>query len=486
MNRLNKLLLSFVLPIFCLLINVSHAIPENYFFTNFLIGSSFWSYSTNVDRPNYYPSTTGSNIYSKGVVSFNNSKMLGDEYETALNVVNLDSTTGKKITIAPGEMLVVTSFSGQADSLSIQGSLNYVVLGSSIPYLYNGSGALANNDMIGPQIKTTSTSYLTASTSGFTTEYSRQSDSFLQATNMIEYQTIVDSSLSLKTTFANQTYNSNGSFVYWLANTSSYNSYISLDSTTIDLSDLGEYSVEKDNITDPITYSLHTFAISGNAPYVLIPNLNANIDIYFDTTEYVAVSDSETYYISGISNILGYVSFNTKNTLAISCTTSDSMFTSSSITKAMMLQNDYSDYAPIFLNRLYGQYRYAIQVNGGYISIDNYDELIEKLKEAGFGSSSGGSSDLTRVIELLEDINTGGETGEEVKELIGILEEYHHQLQNQANFGSATGIFDTYKNILEFTSDMHWLITANNALFEYFAGFIMMCAMFLFLSRVMR
>lgn len=123
----------------------------------------------------------------------------------------------------------------------------------------------------------------------------------------------------------------------------------------------------------------------------------------------------------------------------------------------------------------------GVYVNGGWLEISNFDELVALLKEQGVGDS-----DLTRVLELLEDINTGGNTGQNVKELVGILEGYHNQLIQNGDFGSVTNIFDTYKNLLDFSSDMHWLITANNALFGYFAGFIMLCAMFLILNRIMR
>lgn len=55
-----------------------------------------------------------------------------------------------------------------------------------------------------------------------------------------------------------------------------------------------------------------------------------------------------------------------------------------------------------------------------------------------------------------------------------------------ADFGSFTDSFEENKDLFSFTEDMQWLIVANNALSNKFLGFIVMCAMFLTIGRVLR
>ena len=488
MDKLRKIfLIAFIGLVFpCL----SLAIPENYFWNNYLVGSSFWSQGENSQNPSYIPDMTQSNIYypniyGNGVVSFNNQRMSGGADNTALNVLNLDYITGKKVTIAPGEMLVVNSFSGEASQLYVQGILKTVYLGSSLPY-----NALTSQreERLGAQITSSSSSYTSATTSEFVNYYDIDNTNFLKNSIIVKYNNVGDSALNLKTGGTNsQKYV--GSSVYLLANTGTSNAYISLSSTTVDLTDLGEYQVEKNLVSQKIAYSLHSFNCVGygNSTFVFLPNLNANIDIYFETSNYNQYSDRNYFTIVGISNLVGNLSFNNNNSLGISVDKVGMMYTKNVIKHSDVDTSKYADYAPIFINRLFGQYKYAVQINGGYVDINNYDELIQKLKEAGFGSGGGSSSaDLQRIVSLLDDINSGGATGAEVQELIGILENYHQQMVNNADFGSVTNVFESYKNLLDFSDDMHWLITANNALFGYFAGFVMLCAMFLILNRIMR
>ena len=55
-----------------------------------------------------------------------------------------------------------------------------------------------------------------------------------------------------------------------------------------------------------------------------------------------------------------------------------------------------------------------------------------------------------------------------------------------ADFGDFTNVFEENKDLFSFTENMQWLITANNKLSNYFLGFIVLCALFITLGRVLK
>lgn len=55
-----------------------------------------------------------------------------------------------------------------------------------------------------------------------------------------------------------------------------------------------------------------------------------------------------------------------------------------------------------------------------------------------------------------------------------------------ADFDGLSNSFENHKDLFSFTENMQWLIVANNKLSNYFLGFIIMCALFITLGRVLK
>lgn len=466
MNRLNKLLLSFVLLIFCLLINVSHAFPDLYFYNNYLTGISPYYYTGSVDDSNiyYYPNSIMEENSRTGVViSFDNTYMSGATPRSAVPLVDLNTTIGHTFSLPAGHTFVLhASDSSVVRNIWVSSSVYAIQLGFSKPSVNIIDDNLASDNSESTSLKTYNQWY----------SYFNNADAF--------YFNNVYHGTSLSTSIVGTSEDGSCSGVVQIFNTSNSPIYFTISKELSDFSNLDE-NIEVDSISYDNYSSIYVDYSFDNQTNNLInfPHIDGVIDIYYPHSK--SFSSPVSKFNIGVFYNVNTSFFLTNNDTNVGLgVDSKGLFSSSSSNLAF--SQPQNEYIPYFLNTSIWQLsKQAIWIKNGYIAINNYDELISKLEQSGMGQT-----DLTRVVELLDDINTGGETGEEVKELIGILEAYHQQLQNQANFGSATGIFDTYKNILEFSSDMHWLITANNALFEYFAGFIMMCALFLFLSRVMR
>lgn len=141
---------------------------------------------------------------------------------------------------------------------------------------------------------------------------------------------------------------------------------------------------------------------------------------------------------------------------------------------------------PVFLDSSFFQALFpkALYIRNGYIDITNYDTLVDKLIEAGIGGG-----DLSQVVALLEEINSGGDTGEAVSELMNILDNYHDNIvgTGDTDWNIINNQYDLYKSLLDFSGEtIHWIVTANNALFNYFSGFIILCAFFIIIDRIIR
>lgn len=65
------------------------------------------------------------------------------------------------------------------------------------------------------------------------------------------------------------------------------------------------------------------------------------------------------------------------------------------------------------------------------------------------------------------------------------IEQAHQSIIDKADFNLFFDIFNSNHSLLDFTG-LTWLITANNAMFNIFAGFLSLCVFFLTVSRIMR
>lgn len=487
MNRLNKIILSFVLPFFCLLINVTYAVPDFYYYDNFIAGMSPYSVPTSLELDNsgYWEDYSPIQDNLGFVTSYDNVSMNGATPVSAVPSYDMDMYIGKNCYIAPGEAVVVYSGSGQtADNriIMMNGSEMFALpLGTTSPTnyrldgaqqgLYYGSNALFSNTsdtLLEVPYNWTKTDFPSSLyVKGLDSSLARQLPMSFEAYSPYQYSNV----------YLVVNYGSSNGYVYW-------NGY---GGANYNFEGIPYNKISWDIVTSN-TY-VNTGTSNADNFIYLIPHINGDFDLYSythpntDTSEYYTyLSNYDNKITIDFSNFTAsnnYTGFYPVTFNANGYSSTRKVYSSTQLTNLPAS----SGLVPIFIHQ-YNATRYidgkAIYIYDGYINVQNYEELVALLKENGY------SGDLARVIQLLDEINSGGESGDAVKELMNVLEGYHQQIQNNANFGNATGVFETYKNILEFTEDMHWLVTANNALFEYFAGFIMLCAMFLFLGRVMR
>lgn len=475
MNRLNKFVVSFVLLFYCLLVNVSHAYPDLYFFNNFLAGQSPYYTDNSNSEVYYYPS----NSKEFGVVtSFDNTIMNGNSIPDAVPLLDLDYTVGKVFELKPNECMVVTSLSGDVFNLYANGTFYYSKLGTTqhTPDLYVTTGNLnttlnAYNYALDADKEPFEFRWNGTSTTGLVSGMSNVDAFYIP-------RVLFDSSNG-QLYFENS--NSNGAYILFLMNFGETSAYFSTDKNLIS-NPVVTYEAEGRNMNS-VSMLMYcginwTSNESGKAFY--LPHIDGLVDVY--SANIAQNKDKIMYTLGTHFNMTCQISLDSDDNVVVGVDSTQMSLTNT--------QHAYYDdmvvdkYCPFFLSYRSAVTEYypgAIYVKDGYIDISNYEELVALLKENGIGQA-----DLTRVIALLEAINTGGATGEQAKELIGILEAYHDEIIQNSDFAGVTNAFDDYKDLLEFSEDMHWLITANNALFGYFAGFIMLCAMFLFLGRVMR
>lgn len=475
-----KFILSFVFCSTLLLLSNSFAMPDTYFFNNFLYGSSPYYYTGTSDNTGlfYYPNPGTENTKEGFVTSFNNKLMNGNAVDDSIPLIDVDYTVGHVFELPAQSCAVFYSGSGTYSSLmgySSDTNVYYVRLGTTGATNLSVPSNLFSYNVV----KDTEAPLKCRPRYDYFGTFVNGLDSFVLSSS---YNTSNSFSLSLSGTAGNGNY----STVWLVVNMNDDDTaFMTISSNKILNSDtLSDYTIEYRS-TSSFTGSLNMSCASTNAnseqEYIyFLPHINGCIDIY---SHYYTIDPSmQTYFYANRFGI--QMSFFTLDgNLHVG---KDVLIGSYSVnynynTTYKALSTPDSSLVPFFLNKVPYLSNYAVWIKDGYIAINNYDELISKLEQSGIGQT-----DLSRIIQLLEVINTGGDKGAEVEELMSILEQYHQQILNNADFNSATGVFDTYKNILEFTSDMHWLVTANNALFEYFAGFIMLCCMFLFLSRVMR
>lgn len=484
-----KIIISFVFCFTLLLLSNSLAVPDFYYYDNFTAGMSPYSVPTSLDLDNsgYWEDYSPIQDWLGFVTSYDNISMSGATPVSAVPAYDMDIYIGKMCYIPAGQAVVVYSGSGQmADNRII---------------------TMSNSSMFALPLGTTSpTNFsLTASNNGqyygSNAFYSDTNSTLLEVpynwtkTNLSDeiYMLGIDSSVINQLPMSHEGYSpyqySNVYLVVNYGNSDGYVYWNGYAGSRYNFTGIPYNDISWDVVTSN-TYVNTNSNVSKSGNYIYaVPHINGDFDLYSYVHSNTETSEYYTYLSNYDINLdFDFSSFTAKNNYAgffpitmnaIGSSFSRRVFMTSELTNLPAS----SGLVPIFIHQ-YNATRYidgkAIYIYDGYINVQNYEELVALLKENGY------SGDLARVIQLLDEINTGGDTGAAAKELMNILENYHQQIQNNANFGNSTGVFDTYKNILEFTEDMHWLVTANNALFEYFAGFIMLCAMFLFLGRVMR
>lgn len=477
---------------FFALSTTAFAIPDVTAYNNFYSGVSVFTDNYNaIDdyHSGYFPFASGDISVDTFMVNcFNNEFMSGSTPSTYVNGLNLDYTTGKAVVVPSGNCIVVYSKSGQIPLLYIQGQCDYMQLGttnlvSDVVSVYGKKDNFSDN-----------VAYRGFTSSGTGTTFGDFSDSITEL--YLPFKRITDSTLDLSTFNAKNSYNY--SMVYYIYNSSPSNLYLSTGSY-VDLSEIPVYDFETTSFSE-VSYIFSYDDYSKNSSIqpdgvgisFYFPCINDNLDIYTYSYANRGVKTKSTYYNLGYSsNVL--LKNPTYYTNSKSFTGYKFDFDKTNIQRAygscrLPVDNTYLDYAPIFLNVLYGQYKYAVRVNGGYVDISNYDLLIQKLKDAGFGSG-GSSGDLSTIISLLDEMNTGGVTGENAKALIDALEQSHQPIVDNGNTGwnSTKEMFEAYKQLFDFSgSSLHWIVVANNALFNIFSGIIMMCCVFIIFSRVFK
>lgn len=485
MNKINTIF-SFVLLSFCLLADVSCAIPDFYCYDNFIAGMSPFSVPTSIelDDTGYWEDYSPIQDNLGFVTSYDNISMSGATPVSAVPSYDMDIYIGKSCYIPAGQAIVVYSSSGQMSDnrIIMQGSSMFAVpLGTTSPTIFSltsesQAGFYGSNAIYSDTSSTLlevpcnwNNSNLSSEklVLGIDTSIIRQLPMSFEACSPYQYSNV----------YLLINYGSTDGYIYW-------NGY---SGSKYNLAGIPYNSISWDIVTSN-TYSSTNNSSSGNYVYA-VPHIDGNFDLY----SFVHSNKSSSQYYTYISNYDVDLDFDFSNLVAKNnysgfCTVNFTAYGFSSARKLYMnsqLVNlpASSGLCPIFIHQ-YNATRYisgkAIYIYDGYISIQNYDELIDKLKEAGFGSG-----DLSRVIELLEKINSGGATGEEVKELIDTIENLENNIFNNLDTTEILSAWDTYKSLLDFSS-LNWLIVANNRMFEIFAGVIVLAVIFIVFDRVMR
>lgn len=489
MNKINSIFL-FVLLSFCLLTNISFALPDFYAYQNFYLGQSPYSIaSMEPDLDNgYFEEYNPVQNFIGFVSSFSDKSMSGASPSSAVPSYDMDLYVGKNLGIQPGEAIVVYSGSGEYDSYFMQTGGCYS--------LFLGTTSVVPLDF-------------TQGSFGTGTNYQLYSDSFVRTSdkffNYTNYFSTNWTSTDKYTTWSseqylrgfymqktNQNYNVNTLYsfsrvflVYNPTNSVKYVYVSGYSGPSVNVEGISFNNIKWIVSNQATTKTIDkNSVITGNVSY-LIPFIKGDFDLY---SLQWSNNGNSVYYMYG-THFPFSVTFDFSSAVSSGTFTvkSDLNFSPSFNKKQIFVELSSlslgNGYAPIFLHQ-YNATRYidgkAIYIYDGYISIQNYDELISKLKENGVGST-----DLSRVLELLDEINSGGATGAEVKELIDTIENLENDIFSNLDTTDFFSSWDTYKSLLDFSS-LNWLIVSNNRMFEIFAGIIVLAVIFITCDRVMR
>lgn len=456
---------------FFALSTTSLAIPDVYVYENFLRGWTQYTFpdvngpvNEQWEKYNFFNSPFGI------VASFDNVSMSGDSNNTAVPLVNMDEFGGSRLSLSAGQVVAVYSKGYSIDKLYIDGDYFSIPIGATSP-VKKWSGADFLNFNNGSAVK-----------------FSSYNSTALSSTS---FKIDVKSVGSVTLSYSPEETNSSSPYGY----SNIYLIYCNSDTTYFSSTESPTSTIESPSISwNSLEWFCCGTSDSTSIEACFLPYINGNIDVY--------TGQIGTYSSSGSNPKISYNSFYRFNLHNLVFDSANSLvtvdlanFNNNLQTNGRIYRNYYKDEAtnfiPIFLHG-YNASRYAsnyaVYVYDGYFSIKNYDELIQKLKDAGFGSG-GSSGDLSRITALLDEINTGGLTGENAKALIDALEQSHQPIVDNGNTGwnSTKQMFEAYKQLFDFSgSSLHWIVVANNALFNIFSGIIMMCCVFIVFGRVFK
>lgn len=447
------------------------AVPDIYVYENFLRGWTQYTFPSGNGFVNeQWEKYNFSNNPFGIVASFDNVSMNGDPNNTAVPLVNMDEFGGSRLSLSAGQVVAVYSKGYSIRNLYVEGDCFLMSVGGTSPIKqWKGSNFL--NSKNNKSVTFTGSSATSLSDTSFKIDVST-------GDNVV---------LSYGTSESNSSSPYSFSVVY-LIYCNSGTSYFS--STQSPTSTLDSPSISWDSLE---WFCCGTSDIK-SIEACFLPYINGDIDVYTGQVGTYSSSSSNptisynSFYRFNLHNLV----FDSSNKLV---TVNLANFNNNLRAFGGCVRNNFIDEAtnfiPIFLHG-YNASRYAsnyaVYVYDGYFSIKNYDELIQKLKDAGFGSG-GSSGDLSEIISLLDQINTGGLTGENAKALIDALEQSHQPIVDNGNIGwnSTKEMFEAYKQLFDFSgSSLHWIVVANNALFNIFSGIIMMCCVFIVFGRVFK
>lgn len=479
MDKLKKIVLMAIIGLVfpCL----SFAMPDIYYYDNYLTGISPFSVSDDltVDVDGYWEQYNSIQNNYGFVSSYSKEQMTG--LPSAVPAYDLDLYIGRDMIVKAGEAVVIYSSTGAQSTNQIEASSNlrFMSLGTTragcLQYdstIAFGSNILVNSD-------STISSY----------SLNWRPNSFSSDNINFNFRA---GSINIPMSYSSEYTPYIASVVYLVVNPTD-------NDEVFRWRNYGGEEIELVGVLyNNISWNILSFSnfdslneSDSNFIYI-IPHIKGNLDVYSTVRPnsddmvrcgFASFIDIRVLFDFSIEQSFSVSEYITRNLVPASFTFSTTI---PSINKLWDLTNIpiSNNLAPIFLHQLNATpyiYNKAIYIYDGYININNYEELVALLKENGVGSS-----DLSKIEALLEEINTGGATGEQVKELINTIQSLENQIFDNMDTESVTNVFDTYKSLLEFGQDLQWLIIANNKMFEIFAGVIMLSAFFIILNRVLR
>lgn len=457
--RINKFLI--VLPLTLLLLfSFSFASPNVYALNNFYSGSGMCFGPSLLSSGSYDESTwtwfvspttpRGNEDKYKDVCvvsSFSDIIMSGTTDVTSVPLVDFDRNIGKQLVLPAGNCVVI--YSRSFNSYISSSAIRYSVLGFHKPISSNTTTRRTTASVTSAGVGTITLN--NAATIFSTFEAGQYIFLYNQTSNEVTIQVEDYTStgyVDVTTTPINN--------VHWIINTAT------IGSTTT-------------------TYAIPH--IKGVADIYV--NVAANAQIASDTNCSLRTSYGNTFTsISG-----GTLKVTWQTSLLMDCTCRfanygvEVAYPSSSGSATYETTYTYDSYngCPTFLNNTIYLFPYSVNLN-------NTRELAKAIADA--LASQGGSGDyntiLGQILNELQLSNSGGPLGNTVRQGMEALEQQHQTIIDNADFDGFSSIFDDYSYLYDFSQDLHWLITANNALFSYFVGFILLCAGLITASRLMR
>lgn len=498
----------FIVFIFLFIPSFSFAYPDSYVFNNFLEGASPYIAKTSDYRlsenglwETYKPALGESDVLGEGlVVSYSDDFMKGEQPITAVPLVNL-SKYGANVNVElPSYGCCVVTCDGDIDGFLTSSPVYALSLGTTKPQdtitpfndythtvTWSYSSMLLNDFSSIDDIK--KIEYHSVNTYVYW-DLINSNDKYLPFLNSNFFSLSIPSSSQTSSKTGSFSPYASTSYVYFIWNNTDVPVKIytnTFSGTTVNLSRVTFQSVNWSFWSFGCSSTLGTSSKILNRVFAF-PDIAGDIDVYTYMNRPLSGS---TYYTQSFaygvhinSTSLERVGSSDFYKLNIGSHLSVIRRLSSYFeTETESIESVDGSHIPIFLK---SAVRYidstAIQVQGGYINVNNYDELVKLLKDSGIGSA-----DLTRVIELLDEINSGGEIGSQVAELIQIIESSHDEIigdfdSQLPNFNAQ---FDQYKGFLSWSDDMLWLSTALNNLINFFLPAVVLAVIYFTINRIL-